>query len=278
MLRNFILFFIFVIYLTVDVNAKNTNKIIVKIDNELITSYDIKNKILTTLVLAQKEINQKNIDILKSKSIEDLIQNRLKKIELKKYNLKRNDKKITAYLNSISSNNIQNLKLIFRSNQIDYTTFVDEIDVELKWRAFIYNNFSKKIEINLDEIDKEIEKIAKKKVDLLKYNLSEIEITSNNDGTDKKKITEILNEINNSSFEDAVIKFSISPTSTNKGQLGWINSNSISNDLRQILSKMRIGEISKPIIKNDKITFLKLNDKKKSNLSKINKDTLTRNN
>ena len=37
---------------------------------------------------------------------------------------------------------------------------------------------------------------------------------------------------------------------------------------------MRIGEISKPIIKNDKITFLKLNDKKKSNLSKINKDTL----
>ena len=110
MLRNFILFFIFVIYLTADVNAKNTNKIIVKIDNELITSYDIKNKILTTLVLAQKEINQKNIDILKSKSIEDLIQNRLKKIELKKYNLKRNDKKITAYLNSISSNNIQNLK------------------------------------------------------------------------------------------------------------------------------------------------------------------------
>ena len=83
-----------------------------------------------------------------------------------------------------------------------------------------------------------------------------------------------MNEINNSSFEDAVIKFSISPTSTNKGQLGWINSNSISNDLRQILSKMRIGEISKPIIKNDKITFLKLNDKKKSNLSKINKDTL----
>ena len=93
--------------------------------------------------------------------------------------------KITAYLNSISSDNIQNLKLIFRSNQIDYTTFVDEIDVELKWRTFIYNNFSK-IEINLDEIDKEIEKIAKKKVDLLKYNLSEIEITSNNDGTDKK--------------------------------------------------------------------------------------------
>ena len=194
MLRNFILFFIFVIYLTVDVNAKNTNKIIVKIDNELITSYDIKNKILTTLVLAKKEINQKNIDILKSKSIEDLIQNRLKKIELlKKYNLKENDKKITAYLNSISSDNIQNLKLIFRSNQIDYTTFVDEIDVELKWRTFIYNNFSKKIE-QLDEIDKEIEKIKKKKVDLLKYNLSEIEITSNNDGTDKK-ITEILNEI-----------------------------------------------------------------------------------
>ena len=61
-------------------NNNNNTKIIVKIENELITSYDIKSKILGTLIL-KKEINQTNITGLKT--LEYLIQNRLKKIELK---------------------------------------------------------------------------------------------------------------------------------------------------------------------------------------------------
>ena len=65
--------------LTIYSHAKEITKIIAKIDNELVTNYDIKNKIITALVLANKEINQ-NIDNLKEKSLEDLIQNRLKEL------------------------------------------------------------------------------------------------------------------------------------------------------------------------------------------------------
>ena len=38
-----------------------SSKIIVKVENEIITNYDLKNKILTTLVLSGQEINQKNV-------------------------------------------------------------------------------------------------------------------------------------------------------------------------------------------------------------------------
>ena len=41
------------------------NKIILQVENEIITSYEIKNKILTTLFLANQDINQPNIDKLK---------------------------------------------------------------------------------------------------------------------------------------------------------------------------------------------------------------------
>ena len=69
--------------------AKDENKIVVKIENELITSYDVKNKILTSLVLSNIEITQENINKLKRKSLEELISNRLKRIELSKYSLKK---------------------------------------------------------------------------------------------------------------------------------------------------------------------------------------------
>ena len=104
----FIIFLIFFIFFFSNIKAEL--KIIAKIDNEIITNYDIKSKIISTLILANKEINQKNIDSLKSNSLEFLIQHKLKKNELEKDDLNRDTTKIKSYLNSISSNNINNLK------------------------------------------------------------------------------------------------------------------------------------------------------------------------
>ena len=87
-----------------------------------------------TLILAKKEINQTNINSLKKNSLEYLIQNRLKKIELKKYNFDSETTQINSYLNSITSNNIESLKEIFSKNGIDFQAYEDELDVEFKWK------------------------------------------------------------------------------------------------------------------------------------------------
>jgi len=262
-------FIIFVANLNFTLDAKEITKIVVKIENEIITNYDIKSEILATLILTKKEINQKNIDDLKQNALENLIQNRLKKIELKKYNFTRNESKINQYLNSISSNNIQNIKSLFQENGIDYKSFVDNIDIELKWRNLIFNNFSKKIEINLNDIDREVKKILLNNENLISYNLSEIEIKKS-----EEKIIQVLNELKNTNFEDAVIKLSISSTSKNRGELGWINSNLLSKEISETLEVMKIGEVSKPINRQNTVIFLKLNDKKILENSKINIDNL----
>ena len=266
------IFFFFIIFfanLNFTLNAKEITKIVVKIENEIITNYDIKSEILATLILTKKEINQKNIDDLKQNALENLIQNRLKKIELKKYNFTRNESKINQYLNSISSNNIQNIKSLFQENGIDYKSYVNNIDIEIKWRNLIFNNFSKKIEINLNDIDREVKKILLNKKNLISYNLSEIEIKKS-----EEKIIQVLNELKNTNFEDAVIKLSISSTSKNRGELGWVNSNLLSKEISETLEAMKIGEVSKPINRQDTVIFLKLNDKKILENSKIDIDNL----
>lgn len=266
------IFFFFIIFfanLNFTLNAKEITKIVVKIENEIITNYDIKSEILATLILTKKEINQKNIDNLKQNALENLIQNRLKKIELKKYNFTRNDSKINQYLNSISSNNIQNIKSLFQENGVDYKSFVDNIDIEIKWKNLIFNNFSKKIEINLNDIDREIKKILLNNENLISYNLSEIEIKKS-----EEKIIQVLNELKNTNFEDAVIKLSISSTSKNRGELGWVNSNLLSKEISETLKAMKVGEVSKPINRQDTVIFLKLNDKKILENSKIDIDNL----
>ncbi len=92
-------------------NTKATinNKIALKIENKIITQYEIKNKILRSLILSEQEINQKNIDALKKKSLNYLIQLTLKRIELEKYNFKTDSLQLNKYLQSISSNNVDGL-------------------------------------------------------------------------------------------------------------------------------------------------------------------------
>ena len=157
-------FFIILLTLFFDsfVLAKNT-KILVKIESEIITNFDVQNKIISSLILAKKEVNQVNINNFKKVSLENLIQNRLKKIELRKYNIKSDEKKINSYLNSISSNNIENLKNAFKGYDLDFIEFTDEIDVEFRWRKFIYQMYKKKINIKPEDVAQEILDNLKKK-------------------------------------------------------------------------------------------------------------------
>ena len=89
-------FFIFYL-LTVNLLATE-NKIIVKIENQIITSYQIKNKIRTLLVLSNQEINQTNVNNTKNQAITSLINLKLKKHEINKYKVVANPASIKMKL------------------------------------------------------------------------------------------------------------------------------------------------------------------------------------
>ena len=176
----------------------------------------------------------------------------MKKIELKKYNIKKDNEQINLYLNSISSNDVESLKNIFENYDLDFQEFVNEIDVEFKWRKFIYQAY-KKINIDPKDIEKEISDNLKTQNKLIEYNISEIEILQMIMSL-IKIITLIQNEIKNYGFESAVSKYSISSTASEEGKL-LINSNSLSKEFVKILSVMNKGEVSKPIKKQEKLFF-----------------------
>ena len=111
----------------------------------------------------------------------------------------------------------------------------------------------------------------------MEFKLSEIEILINNDTRDEEKINNLINLIEKIGFEDAALKFSISSTAENKGNLGWINSKSLSKNIFEIVNKLNIGQISNPIIKQGSATILKLTDLRKSNISNLDKENLRKN-
>jgi parvulin-like peptidyl-prolyl isomerase len=225
---------------------------------------------LTVLFLAQSEVNQENINSLKKRAVESLIQLKLKKIELDKFGIKKDNERIKTYLNSISSNNISDLKIKFLENNLDFELFLSEVEIEIMWTPFIYKFYSKNIEIDENIIDKELKEYVKNNSSLKEFKISEIEILLNNDEMDNEKIINLQKMIKEQSFETAALKYSISSTASNKGDLGWINAKSLSEQIYNAIKKVKIGEISKPIRRQNSVLFLKVNNIKISNIEDIN--------
>ena len=277
-MKKLIIFFFLFIHFNFEtiLLAQIDNKIVIKVENEIITNFDVKNKILSSLIISNQDINQENIDKYKKIILDLLIDFKLKKIEVSKYNVKIDNNKVTTYLKTISPN-IQLLKQKFLENNLDYKLFIDEITTELQWQELIFQIYSKKIKIDEKSVKAEIDELLKKKSLIEEYKISKIEIQSNsNDPEDQKKIAEIKKEINDDGFENVLLKYDETLSAANRGDLGWINSESLSSDIYKIVTNMKKGQVSIPIRKQNSIIFLKLEDKRMSKTDKINIDKLKR--
>ena len=278
-MRSFIFILIFGVFLIASENsyAKINNNIIIKVGNKIITNFELKNKILSSLIVSNQSINQQNIDKIKKQSIDLLIQKKIKEIELDRFKFKNDPITINKYLNSISLNDIDSLKKKFKDNNVDFNLFLEEVEIQFKWQQLIMNTYSKKIEINNENLIQEINMILKNKKDIVEFKLSEIEIPINNDNSDKVKLNDLMNVIKEIGFEEAALKLSISSTAENRGDLGWISSTSFSKKILKVIQKLRVGEISEPITKQGSFTILKLVDKRQSNVKDLDMEKLKKN-
>ena len=87
MKKKFIFFIFFIYFFSTSLSLTIENKIIVKVGNEIITSYDLENEIKTYLIINKLEINQQNINQNKEIALKKIIGKKIKEKEIKKYNV-----------------------------------------------------------------------------------------------------------------------------------------------------------------------------------------------
>lgn len=268
------IFLFFLIFFFYSLKAAN-NKIIVKVDNQIISSYELKNKINTELILRNLDIDQENINKIKNFALQSLINLRVKEKEILKYKSIEIEKvDISNQLKLIASDNINELKKNFSENNLSYEIFVQELKINTAWRQLIFQIFKDKVVINENEIDKQIKNIKNDSINVREFDLSEIEISYKSQTDKKSKIEDITKKIKELGFEKSVQIFSESETAKNNGNIGYVNEESLSADIYEVLKNLGEGDVSDPIIRIDKIIFLKINKIKSSKNNEIDIDKL----
>ena len=258
------LFYLLIFFLNfINVNSYE-NKILIKIDNDIITSIDLYNETNYLLALNKNLENLEKNDIFKIAK-NSIIKDRIKTLELSKYN--QNFLADEKYINELVKSIYTNLNLDSLENFIDYlnkfnVTFEylkNKLSNQLEWNNLIATKFLNKVVIDVEEIKNDLQKDSAK--NLKEYLLSEIVFDVPANRTYKEKVEIIENDIAKKGFLNAVLIHSISNSaSKNNGRIGWINETSINKNIKDILNNLKIGNHTKPITTPGGFLILKIED------------------
>jgi len=244
------------------------NKILIKIEDQIITSLDINNeyKYLVALNPGIKKSNKNEIIKLAKRSI---LQERIKKIEIEKNfnNPKLPKKFIEEILKNIYSkigiSSLDDFKKYLINNNIDFENVKNKLKIEALWNELILIKFSSKVKINEKELK---ERIKKNNKFLKSYLLSEISFEVSNLKELDSKFQEISKTIISKGFDFAALKYSVSPSSSLGGKLDWINENSLNNTIREAINHLEINDFTKPINFPGGFLILQINDIKNTKI------------
>ena len=266
---------IFIFLVIVNKSFSLENKIITKINNEIVTSIDVENEAsyLISLNTNLKNMNEVEIFEISKRSI---IREKIKNIELKKNfkNIIVPDDIIEKILKNVYQKlgikDLKTFKEYLKKNKVDYQFVKKKIDIETLWNELIILKFESEIKINEDKIRKDF--IANNDEYSKSFLVSEIFYATSNSDKIEKVYGSILKTIKNDGFNKAVLTYSSSNTASSGGNLGWIQEETLNENLKNIFLNMKEGEITKPITVPSGFLVLKIEkikkEKKNQNIEK----------
>ena len=172
------IFIIFILFYFSSPSISVTNKVLVTIDNSIITELDLKKEIEFIKFINKSQIDE-NSEKVRKDIIENLIDKKIKKIEIDNAKIEITDKEIENYTYNYLSNNKINYEILnafYTAKQIEKDYLKNIIIIEIGWIKLIRRMYESRININLTEINEEIKKESINNENIEKFKNQKIDL------------------------------------------------------------------------------------------------------
>tara|TARA_Y100000768_G_C23760736_1_gene578437 strand:- start:64 stop:675 length:612 start_codon:yes stop_codon:yes gene_type:complete len=151
-----LIFVFFLIYSTTAYgNESKSNRIEVLVNENIITKYDIIQRLKINSILKRIEINDNNYNQVLSSVIDDLVVEKLKVNKIEEYNIGFDEEEFKNYerrfYDSLNYKK-QDLEELFSLNNIDFNYLLEVIEFELKWQKLIYGLYLRVSSVTEQEV------------------------------------------------------------------------------------------------------------------------------
>ncbi len=242
----------------------------VRINDTIITNYDIKKEKSYLIILNPNLLNLKE-DKVMTVAKNSLINEIIKEKELKKFFDLNKD---ISYLEQVMKDlytklNLKNENELIQLLQNRKTYSIEDIrkklKIELLWNELIFKKFNNQVKIDEKQLIKKIDNLINQTQN--EYFLSEIFFKKEKNEDLELKIKKIKKSINEVGFNNTANIFSISESANYGGKIGWISETNLSKIIAKELKKIEAGQYTNVIQVGNNFLFLKIEEirsKKKS--------------
>ena len=260
--RIIIIFFLIFSYTTKTFSNDNI-KIKIKINNEIVTNFDLK-KEKDYLIALNPNLKELKNELQNKIAKDSIVREVIKKNEVEKYfKLNQKNEMINIFIKRLYTNLGFADELSFENYLIQYNWKINEvkkkIEIESLWNQLIYDKYRNQVKIDKTKLKEKVRNDQKNDFKIL-YNLSEIIFVIEKDKTYENTIKSIGSSIVEIGFENTANLYSVSESSNVGGKLGWVDSNSLSSTLISSIKNLKAGEYTKPVKIGSRFIILKIND------------------
>lgn len=238
-------------------SGAETVKIAALVNGEIISSEDIQNRVNAFLLTTKIPYNAQTKNMIAQRVLNMAIDEKLKLQEAAKNGIEITPEEITSQLHSFERNNkipMGQLNKILKKARVTHETFKSQMESDLAWVRVVRKKYYADGGLTQKEINQAWEE-AKKDLATPKYLVSEIFIKKDN----ARNLNDLVSNLREDPrFELYAMQFSDSPSASNGGNLGWVNSGRLPAPLENTLNKLKEGAVSEPVALGDGYYVYKL--------------------
>jgi peptidyl-prolyl cis-trans isomerase SurA len=237
--------------------AQDVQKIVAVVNDEIISGYDLNQRIALTIVLSGFPDTPETRKQLVNPTVARLIDDRLKLQEAARYNISISDEQVLEAVAFLEENNGMEpgqLSRMLEQNNIDVETMMAQVRANLTWNRLIQQLIMPRITISDEEVEA-VQKRLEENKGKTEYFLSEIYLPVEPETPEAQVRDAVANLVSQlrsgASFQRAASQFSQGATAASGGTVGWVLADELPPELGGALPGLRPGQVSDPIRGHD---------------------------
>lgn len=250
--------------------------ILTSVNNDMITSYDLKQRMLLLIVTSGVQVTQENYAAFQQQALNSLIDERLQQQEMDHWKVKVTDADVDEEIARMAAqSNLKPDQLLSELKRVgvEPATLRAQIAAESGWNQLVGGRYHSNANVGTAQVDSLMDKVI---ADGQKpqYLVAEIFIDNTTAGSAanalqgaKQLREQIANKV--APFQAVARQFSNAPSAANGGDAGWLVSGNIDSSVESVLTSLKPGEMSEPIVTKDGVYVYLLRQKTDGNADMV---------
>ena len=230
--------------------------IVALVNDDPITSYDLRQRMLTLIAETQAQPTEETIPLIQRQALQALIDQRLQWQEVQRYVDQvpaLTDEEVEAQIASIAQQagtTPQNYLAYFQQAGIRPETIREQLRVEGSWRRLVGARFNQRATVSRNQVQQTLARLNENQAKP-QYLIGEIFIDASRVGGQQAALggaQQLFDQIvGGAPFQAVAQQFSALPTAASGGDAGWLLLEEAPIAIQPALQNMQPGQVSRPI-------------------------------